>query len=113
MSEPCENPTPNINDIPDLRESFHEVSAFINRFDQVPYFQALWSDSYYGNIEAHWEHHIQSFKDGAPPSEGWRVLVLIITFDYYLGPYVGLPGSVKKKFYQWLLDEIKDQVKAK
>ncbi len=92
-----------------LTNSYHDVKKLISNYDQVAYFKDLWGDNYYKNIEDSWENHISKFKNDEDITVNWRELVLVITFDYYLGPYVGLPEKVKLKFYNWIITEIINQ----
>lgn len=99
-----------IDEIPNLVISYHEIKNFISKYDQVSYFKELWGDSYYKNIEIVWEKQLLLYKSGQKPDCQWREAILVIIFDYYLGPYVGLPEKIKIQFYQWLLDDIRSKI---
>lgn len=92
-----------------LKESIHEVKYLISGHALVSYFQKLWGDDYFHNVEPSWSKHIESFKHNIMVDTDWKELILVITFDYYLGPCVGLPEKVKLDFYNWLIAEIKKQ----
>lgn len=96
-----------LKNIPESLSSYHEVNRFISENDQVAYFKELWGDNYYKNIEDLWERQIKLYRiEGVPDCE-WNEAILVMTYDYYLGPYVGLPERIKLHFYQWLLAFIK------
>lgn len=96
-----------VKKIPDKISSYHEIDRFISVNDQVPYFKELWGEEYYKKIEDLWERQIQRYKIEEKPDCQWNEAILVMTYDYYLGPYVGLPERIKLQFYQWLLDSIK------
>ena len=102
---------PSLDDIQNAEKSLTETASFLSRFDPIPYFIDLWGEEdYREKSENLWEEAIQKFKEEKLLDNSWQELILIINFDFVLGPFIGLPEGIKLKFYPWVFEQIKDRV---
>jgi len=99
---------PSLEALPKADATLEQVIAFAHSVDPTAHFQELWREDYRTNIQSLWERCVQSYKAGvaapAPPAE----LLMCLTYDVVLGPYLGVPDPHKLLFLRWLLDGVRD-----
>lgn len=93
---------PSLCDIPKIEGNYHKVDPFITQFNQQEYARNKWGDEYRAQVQTLWEQAINCYKEDQEFIRNWQEYILIITFDYYIGPYIGLPEKEKIQFYSWI-----------
>jgi len=98
---------PSFEDIPSELESYHSIKRFIDKFDQLESISLSLGDNYRTHLNNNWKNAIDKFKSNQEIAYPWQELIMILSYDYYLGPYIGLPESEKIKFYTKILDHLR------
>jgi len=101
---------PTVEDLPLLENSFHDAKSLIENYNQSKYFQTQWGNNYFEQASSLWEEHIKLFNNKKDSNCTVRELLLVMGFDYYAGPHLGLPEKIKIKFYHWLISTIKERL---
>ena len=98
---------PSPDTLPKADSTLKQIIHFANTVDPTAHFHARWGEKYTANVQALWRRCVESFKAGeaaaAPPDE----LLMCLTYDVVLGPYLGVPDPHKLPFLQWLLDGVR------
>lgn len=93
--------------VPEANATLKQIIHFANSVDPTAHFHARWDEKYTANVQALWQRCVESFKAGevaaAPPDE----LLMCLTYDVVLGPYLGVPEPHKLPFLHWLLDGVR------
>ena len=94
--------------LPDAADAtLEQIIRFAHSVDPTTHFHDRWGEEYQKNVRALWQRCVESFKAGAaaapPPDE----LLMCLTYDVVLGPYLGVPDPHKLPFLRWLLDGVR------
>ena len=96
--------------LPSAVATLEQIIRFAHSVDPTTHFRDRWREEYQTNVRALWQRSVESFKAGAataaPPDE----LLMCLTCDVVLGPYLGVPDPHKLPFLRWLLDGVRESL---
>ena len=95
---------PSPGTLPGPAATLEEIIRFAHSVDPTAHFRDRWGADYTTNIQALWGACVESFKAGAPTAAPPDELLMCLTYDVVLGPYLGVPDPHKLPFLRWLLD---------
>ncbi len=78
--------------------------------DPTAYFQDRWGEEYRKNVQNLWHRCVQSYKAGVAAKGAADELLLCLTYDVILGPYLGVPDPHKLLFLRWLIDGVRQSL---
>ncbi len=92
---------PQLEDIPSEID-LSTVKEFIRQFDPTASYRQRWGANYLDNMQTLWNSQIERFQSSLPADVACEDLLMVMTFDYYLGPSLGVPSDRKVDFFAWL-----------
>ena len=98
---------PSLEDIPIKLESYHSIKNFIDKFDQLESISLAIGDDYRAYLNNIRLKAIDKYMSNEEIVYPWQELIMILSLDYYFGPYIGLPESEKVNFYTKILDRLR------
>lgn len=109
MSEPESSPLrmPPVESLPGGDASIEDFIRFTREFDPTAHFQERWAARYKQEVAALRDRCVQSYRAGKPADGSAAELLMCMTHDCILGPYLGVPGSHKVEFLRWLAEGIR------
>ncbi len=89
--------------LPETDAALEEVIRFAHSVDPTAHFHDRWGDEYKTNVQTLWHRCVQSYKAGAAATGAADELLMCLTYDVVLGPYLGVPDPHKLPFLRWLI----------
>jgi|WetSurMetagenome_2_1015567.scaffolds.fasta_scaffold72395_3 hypothetical protein len=105
MNIPFKLPMPDA--LPGANATLEQIRRFAHFNDPTAHFQRCWGDEYKKNAQSLWRQCIQSYKAGSPPGGTSEELLMCLTYDIVISPYLGVPDSNNLPFLRWLLEGIR------
>lgn len=102
---PWKMPTPET--LPGENATLEDIIRFAHSVDPTMHFRDRWGEDYPTNVRDLWERSVESFKAGAATTAMPDELLMCLTYDVVLGPYLGVPDPHKLPFLRWLLDGVR------
>jgi hypothetical protein len=103
---------PSLESLPTEAASLAEIGKFISTFDPTEYFRERWQEDYVSNISSLHRRCIESYRAGLAATEPADELLMCVTYDFILGPYLGVPEPHKLPFLLWLVNGIRQQLSS-
>jgi hypothetical protein len=110
--EVCPWTMPSTEALPFDSAGLLEIGKFILHYDPTRHFRERWGDDYRAKIEALWNSCVAAYRDGRTPNHPADELLLCLTRDWILGPYLGVPQGEKLRFLRWLLIHVRVKLAA-
>ncbi len=97
---------PPADSLPGQEATLQEIIRFASTVDPTAHFRDQWGAEYTDNVSSLWGRCVQLYKAGAPASGTPEELLMCLTYDCVLGPYLGVPEPHKLSFLRWLIEGI-------
>jgi hypothetical protein len=98
---------PSAETVPESDAGLEQIVRFARAADPTAHFRERWGEEYATNVQTLWQRCFQSFKAGVPPGRPPDELLMCLTYDVVLGPYLGVPDPHKLAFLRWLIDGVR------
>ncbi len=98
---------PSLEALPGTDATLPQIIRFAQSVDPTALFRERWGENYQRNVAALWDRCVQSYKAGVTASEPPDELLMCLTYDVVLGPYLGVPEPHKLPFLLWLIDGVR------
>jgi hypothetical protein len=104
---------PSLEALPAEDAPFREIGRFATAFDPTLYFNNKWGKKYAENARSLWDRAVQKFLKAEEPEGAIEELLMVMAYEWTLGPYLGLPEDRKEKFLRHLLAAIRRKLGEK
>ena len=106
---------PPARELPPENADLREYIRFADRFNPAIHARQRfddpeWAQAYRQYVSGIWQRFTQQYKDGEPIDADPRELLLCLSYDVAVGPYLGVPESSRTAFYQQLIRAVATQL---
>ena len=101
-----------LSTLPETNATLEQIIRFARSVDPTEHFNARWGEEYRTNVQALWHRCVQSYKAGAAAEGDPDELLMCLSYDVFLGPYLGVPDPHKLLFLRWLIDGVRRQLQS-
>ncbi len=98
---------PKLEALPGTDATLPQIIRFAQSVDPTALFRDRWGKVYQQNVAALWEHCVQSYKAGVEAPGSAEELLMCLTYDVVLGPYLGVPEPHKRPFLVWIIEGVR------
>ncbi len=98
---------PTLEDLPGTDATLTQIIGFARSADPTALFHERWGDNYRRNVAALWDRCVQAYKAGVEAQGPAEELLMCLTYDVVLGPYLGVPEPHKQPVLLWLIEGIR------
>jgi hypothetical protein len=107
LDTPASWKLPQLEALPGADATLGEIIRFANSTDPTALFHNRWGRDYQTNVQGLWHRCFESFKAGTAAPASPDELLMCLTYDVVLGPYLGVPDPHKLPFLRWLIDALR------